>query len=126
VVGDKAEVPPEWYAAYPAAARIAPDSVYESMGISQVKWMPDNSQFPGTEPLRWESTAFNIDFQAAQIRYYYDGYCTWCTPGYSAGQAWNSIGAWYSPNPWGNASQEEYITWVQEYLAEKPWLSSSF
>ena len=44
----------------------------------------------GTEPLRWRSTAFNLDVYGATLRYYYDGRCSWCGPGYAPGQSWNS------------------------------------
>ena len=98
-LGDLAQVSPEWWAQYPAVAQRANDEVYESMGITQIKWKPSH-EAPGTEPLRWKSTAFNVDYQASIVRYYYDGYCRWCSAGYSSGQQWNSIGAWYAPGPW--------------------------
>jgi autotransporter family porin len=126
-LGDRASVSSSWYVLYPLLAEIAGTSeVFQSMGITMVKWKPDNSVGGGTEPLRWKSTAFNIDYQAAQVRYYFDGYCGWCTSGYSSGQQWNSIGAWYEPYPWANASAQSYIASVQKILSKKPWLSSSF
>jgi hypothetical protein len=75
----------------------------------------------GTEPLRWRSTAFNLDYYAATVRFYYSGACDWCTPGYSAGQTWNSVGGWYSPTPWANAGARSYIERVQKALSERPW-----
>ncbi len=101
------------------------------MGITQIKWEQDLIG-PGTEPLRWKSTAFNVDYQAAQVRYYFDGDCAWCAyeGGYKAGDEWNSIGAWFFPGgagyPWGNSYQEEYIGWVKEALAAKPWRQPGF
>src|SRR5919204_575681 len=68
---------------------------YQSMGIAQVKWTPDGAVGAGTEPLRWLSTAFNLDYYAATLRYYYDGACNWCGPDYSPAQGWKSAGAWY-------------------------------
>jgi hypothetical protein len=106
---------------YPVRSRIDSDSVYESLGIVQVKWRPDGSLNPGTEPLRWRSTAFNVDYAAAGVRYYYDGYATWAGPGYAAGQEWESIGAHYSPSPWRNDKQLEYIARVKGCLTERPW-----
>jgi hypothetical protein len=102
------------------------DGAYESLGITQVKWRPSNSPHPGTEPLRWKSTAFNIDYQAAAVRYYYDGLCNWCGSGYSAGQAWNSIGAWFNPTPWLNTGQLDYITRVKSNLANRTWTDPGF
>lgn len=111
---------------YPAQSHIDSDSVYESMGISQIKWRPDRTSDPGTEPLRWKSTAFNLDYYAATIRYYYDGRCSWCTVGYSSGQAWNSIGAWYQPSPWSNSAAQAYIARVQANLANRVWSQPGF
>jgi hypothetical protein len=126
-LGDRASVSSGWYALYPLQAQIGvTGEVFQSIGITMVKWKPDNSVGPGSEPLRWKSTAFNIDFQAADVRYFYDGYCGWCTSGYSPGQRWNSIGAWYEPYPWRNAGARSYIASVRKILAEKPWLSSKF
>ena len=120
--GDLTAVSPDWYGRYPGFSR-APggDQVYQSLGIAQVKWRPDGSVGAGTEPLRWKSTAFNLDDYAATIRYYYDGYCDWCTPGYGAGQAWNSVGAWYSPNPWANASALSYVRKLRQVLKDRAW-----
>ncbi len=70
--------------------------MYQSLGIMQVKWTPEGLH-PGTEPLRWKSTAFNADYWGSVVRYYYDGLCYWCSPDYTPGQEWASIGAWYSP-----------------------------
>jgi hypothetical protein len=127
VVSDRTTVASSWYALFPRQARIAGTSeVYESMGISQVKWKPDGSNDAGTEPLRWKSTAFALDYYAAEIRYFYDGHCEWCGPGYSAGQKWISIGAWYEPNPWGNSAQRRYVSQVQDYLRRRVWTRRGF
>jgi hypothetical protein len=111
---------------YPLQARIDVDSVYESMGILQIKWRPGNSQGPGTEPLRWKSTAFNADYTASAERYYYDGYCGWCSSGYSAGQDWPSVGAWFSPNPWNNSGAQSYTADVKQILADRRWEQAGF
>jgi hypothetical protein len=106
---------------YPAQSRIDSDSVYESLGIMQIKWRPDGSVNPGSEPLRWKSTAFNADIWGASVHYYYDGLCTWCGSGYSAGQLWESIGAHFQPTPWRNSGQMNYISRVQSVMAAAPW-----
>jgi hypothetical protein len=126
-LGDRTTMSSAWYSLYPSQARVAGTSdAYQSMGIAQVRWRPDGSVGPGTEPLRWQSTAFNLDFYAATIRYYYDGLCNWCGTGYSAGQQWNSIGAWYEPSPWNNASQQSYIQKVASALSQRPWAQAGF
>jgi len=111
---------------YPSQARIDSDSVYQSMGISQLKWRPDGSQNPGIEPLRWKSTAFAADYYAAGIRFYYDGLCNFCGSGYSGGQAWQSIGAYYSPGPWWNADAQYYVSTVQRRLSDRTWEQPGF
>jgi hypothetical protein len=111
---------------YPKRSRIDSDSVYESLGLMQIKWRANGSLNPGTEPLRWKSTAFNVDYAAASIRYYYDGRCTWCRPGYRPGQAWESIGAHYSPSPWRNADMLDYIASIQDILSKRAWEQPGF
>ena len=121
-MGDRRTLSPQLYARYPGQARIGGTSdVYESMGITQVKWVPDGSVGAGTEPLRWKSTAFDLDVYGATVRYYYDGYCRWCMPRYGRGQRWNSIGAWYSPSPWGNVGAVRYANRLRGVLMRRPW-----
>jgi hypothetical protein len=125
-LGDEAKLPTKWYSLYPPQARRANGRVFESMGISQVKWIPDGSEDPGSEPLRWESTAFALDLYAAKVRFFYNGDCHWCGRGYSAGQKWNSIGAWYEPTPWRNSGQRWYIAQVKRALAHRVWARRRF
>lgn len=130
-LGDETKVRPSWYARYPIQARVSGSlDVYESMGITQLKWIADNSVGAGTEPLRWESTAFNIDYQAAMLRFYYDNpqraRSSWGDAGYAPCQTWNSLGGWYEPYPWKNAGQEQYIAKVRRALKQHEWLTASF
>jgi hypothetical protein len=120
--GDQEGVPGSWYGRYPRQARVPGGSdVYKSLGIAQVKWTPDGAIGAGTEPLRWRSTAFSLDYYAATVRYYYDGACKWCEPSYGGGQALNSLGAWYSPDPWGNEQQQSYIGSLLRVLKDRKW-----
>ena len=107
--------------------------VYESLGITQLRWEPTtggNSLHAGTEPLRWKSTAFNIDYQAATIRFYYDNpsgtRSSWGDASYVPCQQWNSLGGWFEPYPWNNSGQQGYITQVQGKLSGQAWMQSSF
>lgn len=116
---------------YPAFSRIAGTSdVFESVGLTQVRWRPDDSANAGTEPLRWESTAFNVDYQASIVRFYYDdplGHRTnWGDSTYVKGNPWLSIGGWYSPYPWNNAGQQSYVASVQNELANRTWERAGF
>ncbi len=110
---------------YPAQARIAgTNDVYESMGIMQVRWTPQGLH-PGTEPLRWKSTAFNADYWGAVVRYYYGGLCYWCDGNYSAGQEWASIGAWYNPSPWYSGSVA-YVESAKTRITQQTWAQPGF
>lgn len=130
-LGDIATVSKAQYDEYPEQARIpGTDEVYQSMGITQIKWIPGGALHPGTEPTRWESTAFNLDYQAATIRFYYDNpsgsRSRWGDASYRPCETWQSIGAWYNPYPWGNSGQAQYVAAVQQDLASEVWRSSSF
>jgi hypothetical protein len=130
-LGDPAQVSAAWYRLYPYQSRIpASQTVYQSLGITQEKWIPDGSVGPGTEPLRWLSTAFNMDFQAAMVRFYYDNpsgtRSEWGDSSYGACERWNSIGGWYEPYPWGNGGQQQYVHTVRQHLANRDWTSGDF
>jgi hypothetical protein len=130
MLGDLDTVAGSWVPSYPSQARVSDDQVYESMGLAQVRWAPNGSVDPGAEPLRWESTAFNIDYQAAMVRFYYDNpggtRSEWGDKSYEPCQEWESIGGWNSPYPWHNSEQQLYIGEVQHWLSARQWLSSSF
>ncbi len=112
----------------PAIARKGGGCIYTSLSLAQVKWRLNNSPQPGTNPLRWQSTAFALDYLGATVRFYYDGFCpSWVGSGCTAGNQWRSIAAWFSPNPWtGNSGATKYEGEVQHWLAEKPWTKAGF
>ena len=97
--------------------------VFRSLGLMQVKWTPEGLH-QGTEPLRWKSTAFNADYWGAVVRYHFDGRCDWCGPGYGRGQGWASIGAWYSPSPWGSSTH--YLGTVRRHAEARTWTELPF
>ncbi len=130
-LGDMASVRRSWYKRYPFQARVpSSDDVYQSMGLTQVKWIPDGSVGAGTEPLRWRSTAFNVDYQAATVRFYYDNpsgtRSSWGDKAYSPCEQWASIGGWFEPYPWHNSGQNQYIREVQRHLGDRDWTTSTF
>jgi hypothetical protein len=131
MLGDDTPVSGRAYRRYPSQSRVAgSNGVYQSLGITQVRWTPDGSLHPGTEPLRWLSTAFNIDYQAATLRFYYDNpqqsRSAWNDGSYRPCQAWSSVGAWFSPYPWGNSGQATYAGAVRQILAQRDWTSNAF
>jgi hypothetical protein len=116
-------------AGYPAYSVKSPTQVYQSLGIMQVKWKADGSRHAGTEPLRHTSTAFNVDYWAANIRFFFDGGARlWfgSNGAYAPADGWLSIGAWYNPTPWKNADQLLYIDHVQQKVARHAWTSTGF
>jgi hypothetical protein len=130
-LGDEHPVPQSWYDRYPPQARVRnTPEVYRSMGITQVQWEPNGALGPGSEPLRWQSTAFNLDYQAAMVRFYYDNpggaRSAWGDASYAPCQQWESIGGWYRPYPWGNPDQAGYVTKVRADLADRAWTTAHF
>lgn len=131
MLGDATPVGVAAYRQYPSQSRVPNStSAYQSLGITQLRWVPNRSLHWGTEPLRWLSTAFNIDYQAATLRFYYDNpqgtRSEWGDASYHPCQAWNSLGAWFSPYPWANAGQASYAHDVQKILAGRDWASATF
>jgi hypothetical protein len=135
-LGDKRFVGTTDALLYPAFSREKDSSgnltgyVWESVGISQVKWRPDGSDGAGTEPLRWQSTAFNADYQAADVRFSYDdpqgARSSWGDATYTPGEDWWSIGGWFEPYPWHNSGQASYVSSVQNHLAKRDWAQPGF
>lgn len=122
-MGDLAEHAPAWHSLFPAFSCPNADQCYESLGITQVKWQPWNDE--GTEPLRWKSTAFNIDYQAAKLRFYYDNpfgkRSAWGDRSYRPLEEWMSICGWFQPYPWRNSDQRSYCSDVRRHLAARDW-----
>jgi len=116
---------------YPAYSRYSGTQVYQSLGITQVKWNhpDDNSTGIGTEPLRWKSTAFNVDYQLSMVRFYFDnpkGLRSAWGDAYSPCNNWLSIGGWFEPYPWNNSGQQDYVEKVRNWLSNKVWQQPSF
>jgi len=118
--------------AYPPQSRVSATQVNQSTGLSSVKWNhPDvNDSGTGTEPLRWKSTAFNADYQASQVRFYFDNpqglRSAWGDSTYRPCENWLSIGGWYNPYPWNNAGQKSYIQSVKTVQVNRPWTQPGF
>ena len=104
---------------YPARAVIDADSVWESLGIAQIRWRHTVPWNPGVEPLRWQSSGFAVDYSQALIRYYYDGLCGWCGRGYAAGDADGAYRTYFSGS-WTHG--QRYADRVRATAAAKPWL----
>jgi hypothetical protein len=85
--------------------------------------MPDNQN--GTFPFNRDSTAFAVDYLAADLRGCYEGWEHWLgssgTPAYTAGDIWGCVGSWYSGD-WHSSDADGYISRVQGELANFTWL----
>ena len=84
----------------------------------------------GAYPMYRQSTAFNVDYFAATLRYYYDGCGTWLDEvdrgrDYSAGDLWGSLGAWYSGRWYANGT-DWYIDRVWSELQSRTWERPGF
>jgi len=134
MLGDLTSVSCAVYNQYPPQARHSKNAhgcfVYQSMGVMQCKWIadPNNKQGTGigagTEPLRWKSTAFNLDFYGHYVRWLFDGGCNWCNRTLYVGNAWQSIGGWFGDN--GDINAQNYIKDVQGFLAGRNWTKKGF
>jgi hypothetical protein len=80
--------------------------------------MPGNQN--GTFPFNRDSTAFAVDYIAAELRGCYEGWEYWLTK--SKGDMWGCVGAWYSGD-WHDAAANGYISRVQKELSNRTWLT---
>jgi hypothetical protein len=132
--GDRLTMPTlDLYNANPPQARIVGGlDVWQSLGIAQVKWdpRPELDLGPGAEPLRWKSTAFNIDFCCAQVRFMLDDpgnhRTNWGDSSYVRGQYDVCQGGWFNPYPWRNAPMLDYVANIDARVDDKPWLLADF
>lgn len=77
----------------------------------------------GTYPFSRRSTAFAVDYLAAQLRGCLNGWAYWLRESghYAAGDLWGCVGAWYAGD-WHGGTANGYIHRVRRTLADKPWL----
>jgi autotransporter family porin len=94
---------------------------WQSYGLFQVK----STVHLGTYPLAERSTAFNTDYTLGWLRVCYEGGFGWLGAGYSAGDEWGCIGAWYS-GKWHDERAEGYVKKVRKRLAAREWTNPSF
>lgn len=110
----------DWFTLYPSQSRVISTCtsdcrVGESMGIGQIKWRPSNTRGSGTNPLRWESTAFNLDHYGATMRGWFDN-----AYGHgNGGNPWAAVCAWFTGDV--NSCDTSYTDDVQARLAAKTW-----
>ena len=80
-------------------------------------------------PLSRRSTAFNVDYYGAWLRWVYDGRARWLNHmerggRYRGGELWRSVGAWYSGR-WRHHNGE-YIARVKRIVRKRVWRRAGF
>ena len=96
---------------------------YQSYGILQIKGTA--GAHIHTYPVSEKSTSFNVDYGLAWQRACFEGDFTWLGNGYKAGDIWGCVGAWFSGR-WYDRGAQAYISSVQHFVGEKPWLRPDF
>lgn len=81
-------------------------------------------------PFMQASTAFNVDYYGGILRAYYDGKQGWLNTvehgqNYRAGDLWGSVGVWASGR-WHLYQSDEYVSKVQQDLAQRIWATPGF
>lgn len=95
-----------------------------SFGLMQLK-RPHHCCFPTSR----RSTAFNVDYYAAWLRWVYDGRARWLNQmerggRYRGGELWRSVGAWYSGR-WRKGNGE-YVERVKRIVRRRVWRRAGF
>ena len=103
----------------------------ETFGLMGVKswqapsWGRMRGNQNGTFPFNRDSTAFNVDYRAADLRGCLEGWQRWLdgtgTRNYRPGKVWGCVGAWYSGD-WRTPAADRYIAQVKRLLRDRPWL----
>jgi hypothetical protein len=99
-------------------------SIIGEMAWQDPSWgaWPDNQN--GTFAFSRDSTAFAVDYEAAELRGCYNGWETWLTGG-GSGDLWGCVGAWYSGD-WHSIAAERYISGVKTEIHTHRWLQREF
>jgi hypothetical protein len=83
----------------------------------------------GTFPYNRDSTAFAVDYLAANLRGCYEGWEYWLAdsgPGaYAPGDLWGCVGSWYA-GEWRTPRALGYMSRVRSELRNRTWLESDW
>lgn len=90
----------------------------QSYGLLQVK----GTIHEGTYPHASRSSAFGADYAMAWLRACYEGSFTWLLEdGYTAGEEWGCVGAWFS-GEWWDQPANDYVGEVKYHVENETWL----
>ena len=102
-------------------------SIIGVMAWQDPSWgrMPDNQN--GTFPFSRDSTAFALDYAAAQLRGCMEGWVTWLSErdGFRRGDIWGCVGFWYGGD-WNTPATREYAARVKSLMDDRFWLQPGF
>lgn len=100
-------------------------SIAGIMSWQNPRWGVMRGNQNGTFPFNRNSTAFAMDYLAAELRGCYEGWERWLantgTRTYARGDLWGCVGAWYSGD-WRSDSALGYISRVRTELRNRTWL----
>jgi autotransporter family porin len=81
----------------------------------------------GTFPFSRDSTAFALDYAAANLRGCMEGWITWLSKrdGFRGGDVWGCVGFWYSGD-WKVPEARDYAARVRSLMDDRFWLQPGF
>lgn len=124
--GDLTSDPTRCVPGHPIGADGQPGQCPESIGLLQIRYPYWSTAFPSAT----NSSAYNLDYALGARRSCFEGYETWLNSvergrNYTAGDLWGCMGLWFSGR-WYTQPAIDYITFVQNYLAQRIWETSDF
>lgn len=103
-------------------------SIAGVMSWQNPDWGPMPGNQNGTFPFNRDSTAFAVDYLAANLRGCYEGWEGWAMSdgsGYHAGDLWGCVGMWYSGD-WRSSAALGYMGRVRNELVHRTWLEADW
>jgi hypothetical protein len=102
-------------------------SIAGVMSWEDPEWGRMKGNQNGTFPFNRDSTAFAVDYLAADLRGCYEGWEPWLSDAgpvaYRAGDIWGCVGAWYA-GEWRTDRALGYVHRVRRELRDRTWLKS--
>jgi hypothetical protein len=104
-------------------------SIAGVMSWQDPEWGRMKGNQNGTFPFNRDSTAFAVDYLAADLRGCYEGWEPWLSDAgpvaYRAGDIWGCVGAWYA-GEWRTDRALGYVHRVRRELRDRTWLKSDW
>ncbi len=102
-------------------------SIIGVMSWQDPEWGQMMANQNGTFPFNRDSTAFALDYAAAQLRGCMEGWVTWLSnrDGFRRGDLWGCVGVWYGGD-WKIPTAIQYSDRVKALMNERFWLRPDF